>query len=52
MANHEMRLILAKVLWSFDLELSRQQQGDWLDQNVYLTWEKTPLMVKVKAAER
>lgn len=52
MANHEMRLILAKVLWSFDLEPSRQQQGDWLDQNVYLTWEKTPLMVKVKAAER
>lgn len=51
MTTHEMRLILAKVLWSFDLELC-DQQGDWLDQKLFLTWEKMPLMVRLKAAAR
>ncbi|KAF2632594.1 cytochrome P450 [Macroventuria anomochaeta] len=50
MAKHEMRLILVKVLWSFDIELC-EQQGDWLDQKVFLTWEKMPLMVRLKTAE-
>ncbi|KAF3045478.1 hypothetical protein E8E12_007001 [Didymella heteroderae] len=51
MATHEMRLILAKVLWSFDLELYNQH-NDWLDQKLFLTWEKMPLMVKLNVAER
>lgn len=51
MANHEMRLIIAKLLWSFDLQLC-DQQSDWLDQKLFLTWEKMSLMVKVKAIER
>jgi hypothetical protein len=51
MAYHEMRLILAKVLWSFDLELY-EQSGDWLNQEVFLVWNKVPLIVKVKAVDR
>ncbi|KAF9698788.1 hypothetical protein EKO04_002912 [Ascochyta lentis] len=51
MAYHEMRLVLAKVLWAFDLELC-EKQGDWLDQRVFLVWEKVPLMVRLKAVER
>lgn len=47
MAIHEMRLILAKVLWSFDLQLC-EGQNDWLDQKVFITWEKMPLMVKLR----
>lgn len=46
MAYHEMRVILAKVLWSFDLELC-EGQGDWMEQKVFLVWEKKPLAVKL-----
>ncbi|KAH5622240.1 hypothetical protein HBI51_248140 [Parastagonospora nodorum] len=48
MAYHEMRFILAKVLYNFDLELCGQSE-DWMEQKVYVLWQKTPLMVKVKA---
>jgi cytochrome P450 len=48
MAYHEMRLILAKVLYNFDPELCAQSE-DWMEQKVYVLWQKTPLMVKVKA---
>lgn len=48
MAYHEMRIILAKVLCNFDLEL-RPESQDWLNQEVYTLWQKKPLMVKVKA---
>lgn len=47
MANHEMRLILTKVLYNFDLELCPESEG-WADQKVYLLWEKHPLMVKLR----
>lgn len=49
MAYHEMRFILAKVLYSFDLELCATSD-DWMEQKVYVLWQKTPLMIKVKAA--
>lgn len=48
MAYHEMRFILAKVLCSFDLELCADSE-DWMEQKVYVLWQKTPMMVKVKA---
>jgi len=48
MAYHEMRLILTKVLYNFDLELCAGSEG-WLEQPVYTLWDKQPLMVKVKA---
>jgi hypothetical protein len=51
LAYHQMRLIIAKVLWSFDMQLC-DQQSNWLDQKVFSTWEKMPLMVKLKAVER
>jgi cytochrome P450 len=48
MAYHEMRLILAKVLFNFDLELCPESVG-WMEkQRVYTLWQKPPLMVKVK----
>jgi hypothetical protein len=48
MAYHEMRLILTKVLYNFDLELL-PESANWIaDQKVYSLWQKTPLMVKVK----
>lgn len=41
-----MRLIMAHLLFEFDLEL-QQGSGAWLDQKVYTSWEKKPLMVKL-----
>jgi hypothetical protein len=49
MAYHEIRLIIAKVLYNFDLELGPGNEN-WLDQSVYTVWEKKSLMVKVRIA--
>jgi cytochrome P450 len=48
LAYAEMRLILAKVLFNFDLELD-ESMGEWTDQKVFVLWEKHPLLVKLKA---
>ena len=47
LANHEMRIILAKLLWNFDFEL-RPESENWIDQKVYLLWVKPPLMVNAR----
>lgn len=47
LANHEMRAILASLMWHFDFELCRESD-DWLNQEVHLLWVKSPLMVKAK----
>lgn len=46
-AWNEMRLILATTLLNFDLELRRESEG-WLDQKVFLVWEKPALWVDVR----
>ncbi|EAU30964.1 conserved hypothetical protein [Aspergillus terreus NIH2624] len=47
LAYAEMRLILARVLWNFDLELC-EESLHWKDQKSYLLWDKPPLMCKLK----
>lgn len=48
LAYHEMRLILAKVLWNFDLKLTEESQ-DWAEsQRTFALWEKPPLMVETR----
>ncbi|POS81889.1 hypothetical protein EPUL_005377, partial [Erysiphe pulchra] len=42
MATIEMRLIIAHVLWNFDMELAPDSQ-DWINQKLYTLWEKGPL---------
>ncbi|KAL1640058.1 hypothetical protein SLS58_007325 [Diplodia intermedia] len=51
LAYHEMRLILANILWHFDLDLCDESK-DWMDQEVYTIWEKGPLMCKLKPVVR
>ncbi|KAI1776940.1 cytochrome P450 [Hypoxylon cercidicola] len=51
LAYHEMRLILARVLWNFDLELCDESRN-WTDQRVFVVWEKPPLVVRVRPAVR
>ena len=42
-----MVLILSKVLWSFELELTDNNVEDWTKQKVFLTHQKLPLMVRL-----
>ncbi|KAH7120708.1 putative cytochrome P450 [Dactylonectria macrodidyma] len=44
LANSEMRLILARLILNFDMRLV-DENVDWMDQNIYMFWEKKPLNV-------
>ncbi|KAM0302816.1 hypothetical protein ACHAO8_011552 [Botrytis cinerea] len=46
LAYNEMRVILARIIWKFDLELCPESQG-WSDQKSYILWEKPKLMCKL-----
>lgn len=47
LAYAEMRLILAKVLFHFDLTLASAKTGDWFDQKSWGVWIKNPLYVRL-----
>ena len=51
LAYAEMRLIMAKILFRYDLELV-DKQNDWMNQKVFTFWEKQPLMVKLRPVRR
>ncbi|OAP64204.1 hypothetical protein AYL99_00176 [Fonsecaea erecta] len=49
----EMRMILATLLWNFDLELLRDDGGAWLsEQKVFSLWSKGPLQIRLKPVKR
>jgi cytochrome P450 len=49
LAKAEMKLILAKLVWHFDMELVDKDE-DWVGkQHIYGLWDKEPLLVKLKA---
>ncbi|RAH67354.1 cytochrome P450 [Aspergillus aculeatinus CBS 121060] len=47
LAYVEMRIILARMIFNFDMELE-DTESDWLDQECHLLWDKSALMVKLK----
>ena len=49
LAYNEMRSILARVIFAFDMELCPESQN-WSDQPTFLLWEKPPLMVQLRTA--
>jgi cytochrome P450 len=51
LANAEQRLIMARVLWNFDLTLVKPKEG-WEKQKVFGIWIKQPLMVELKLRKR
>jgi averantin hydroxylase len=51
LAYTEMRLVLVRMLWRFDLELA-DPSSDWLDQKVTILWIKTPLWVRLRPVSR
>ena len=43
-----MRLILARLIWNFDVKLAEESHG-WADKSkVFLLWEKGPVKVYMK----
>ncbi|KAL9582651.1 MAG: hypothetical protein Q9212_003173 [Teloschistes hypoglaucus] len=44
-AMAEMRLVMARLLWSFDVR--GVLHDDWMDQPTYLLWEKKPLPIEL-----
>lgn len=51
LADAEMRMILARVLWNFDLELCLESRRGWEEQRSFLLWEKKPLMCIIRKRE-
>lgn len=50
LAHVEMRIIFAKLLFNFDMELADGME-DWVKRcRPYTVWEKPALMVKMKIA--
>lgn len=46
LALHEARILLAEVLYEFDLELDDRSR-DWANQSIYTIWEKHKLWVNL-----
>lgn len=42
-----MRLVLARLLWEFDVELGDNVEN-WEEALVFLIWQKNPLWVRLK----
>ncbi|KAK9425476.1 putative Isotrichodermin C-15 hydroxylase [Seiridium unicorne] len=52
LAYSEMRLVIARMLWNFDLELL-PGQDDWVSrQKVFIVYNKGPLMIRLKPASK
>lgn len=45
LAYIEMRLILARVIWNFDMRIANDSLDWYSRQKIYLLWEKGPLNV-------
>ena len=52
LAYAEMRLILARLLWNFDLELDEMSRRWMYEMKMFLLWEKQPLYVKLTPVVR
>ena len=44
-----MRLILARMIWNFDMEISPDSK-QWIKQSSFVVWEKGSLNVKLTPA--
>ena len=49
LAYNEMRTILARLLWRFDIELSPDSCSWIKGQRTYVVWDKPPLMCILRA---
>jgi hypothetical protein len=52
MAYYMIRLIICKLFWHSDVKLEAGNEKWILNQRIYGTWQKLPLMVKLRAVKR
>lgn len=52
LAAAEMRIVVAKMIWNFDIELHPDTRPNWFDQKVFILWDKPPLYVQLKPVRR
>ncbi|KAF2096875.1 cytochrome P450 [Rhizodiscina lignyota] len=52
LANVELRIIIARILWNFDLKLDESSMNWERDMNEYLAWEKAPLIVSLTPRQK
>ncbi|KAL9122895.1 MAG: hypothetical protein Q9187_000546 [Circinaria calcarea] len=50
LAYAEMRSILSRVLWNFDMKLC-EESANWTDQKTFFMWDKPGLMVQLSMRE-
>ncbi|KAJ5703563.1 Cytochrome monooxygenase lcsI, partial [Penicillium malachiteum] len=51
LAYAEMRVIAAKMIWTFDMTLDPVSTG-WNNQRTFIVWERKPLMVHLSKVQR
>lgn len=51
LAYAEMRTIMARLIYSFDMELVNPDEA-WMDQKVFFLWSKPPLNVYLTPVQR
>jgi len=52
LAYAEIRLIVCRLLWEFEIDLCAESK-DWMgDQKVWFLWDKPPLMVRLRERRR
>lgn len=47
----EMRVILARVIWNFDMQIADDSRN-WTEQELFGLWKKGPLNVHLKPREK
>ena len=52
LGNLETRLIFARMIWNFDIQICEKTDSAWEDQQVYLSWQKKPLFVRLQTRSR
>ncbi|KAL8817306.1 MAG: hypothetical protein Q9223_003842 [Gallowayella weberi] len=48
LANAEIALVLARLVWEFDIFMSDETDRNWSDQLAWFSWKKKPLVVNIK----
>ena len=51
LANAEMRLILAKMLWNFDIELVDSAHDWYAGLKAYVLWDRSGLNIRLRAVQ-
>ncbi|KAI1756215.1 averantin oxidoreductase [Xylaria castorea] len=50
LAYVQIKLVMARLIWHFNIEDATE--GNWMDQKVFMVWQKSPLWIKLRPAQR